>query len=149
MIVYLAMFAATLPMPGHRIKVPKVVVNENRVCMTSSAQIDACFTMKHDGVEYVVAYRGKSRWRRPKVTYVHTKDPKFVLATGTRVNDFLEVTYDQIRAMPGYEIYCWPPSRGWLPLIGFNSMLSEHTSFESRVRFGGTRRVQVIGFKAR
>jgi hypothetical protein len=111
--------AAPEPMPtiGTKVKKSWKKASKGQLCMTHAAQLDPCFDGVFDSVEYKVAYSEQTK----RVSYVSTSDKRFRTADGLRVGNEIRVTEENVRAVPGWEIWAPTTSDGWRPIIGFNA----------------------------
>jgi hypothetical protein len=111
--------AAPEPVPttGATAKKEWVKASKGHVCMTHPAQLDPCFEGVFDGVRYRVAYSDQTK----RVSYLYTSDTKFRTADGLQVGGEISVTGQNVRALPGWEIWAPTTSDGWRPIIGFNA----------------------------
>jgi hypothetical protein len=120
-----------LPAIGDKVKKQWLPADERMVCMTNPAQLDPCFERVFDGVQFLVAYRSKTR----RVTYLFTSDERFQTADGIRVGDELRVTEANVQAVPGWEVYASTTRDGWRPIIGLNDEVKLKDGTNLKIRY--------------
>ena len=141
-----------LPKVGDEFNVPSDSDSVG-LCMVSPGQMDSCLITSVDGVEYSIAYRKKSKVGKPIVTYIHTKDTKFVSPTRKRVGDSIEVSYAQLVPSPGFEIYAGKRVGIWSTVVGFNGKVVSNSGdlvdIETLRKESSPVRLRISGFTAR
>jgi hypothetical protein len=116
LVVSAVAYSEQLPAVGTKFKKKWRLGNDPAVCMTQPAQLDPCVERVFDGIKYQIAYSEKTH----RVSYLYTADEKFRTADGLKIGDAIPVTRDNVRALPGWQIYAPTTRDGWRPIIGYD-----------------------------
>jgi hypothetical protein len=83
---------------------------------TSPSQLAPYLKREIEGIEYLIAYRSRTR----EITFIHTIDKNFRTNKGLKVGDCVQYQEDQIHVSPGW--YIWGPESddGWVLILGFD-----------------------------
>jgi hypothetical protein len=140
-----------LPRIGEEFIPPKGA--ERGLCMVMPSQLDSCSHVTVADVEYAVAYRDNPKSRKPVVTYIFTKDPKFVSPAGKRVGDPIAVEYAKVSRWPGFQVYAGDPIGGWRAVVGFEGKVivdsGDLVPLETLRNQKRTLRLRITGFASR